>query len=180
MVMGMLHAGGLDVVTDGVRVADTSNPRGYYEDERVKTLASDDDRTWLRGARGKAVKIISFLLGNLPETNNYRVIFMHRDLQEVMASQRTMLAATKTPVDPATDARAAQEFEHHLQKVRLLLHSRRCFEVLDVGYSDVVENPRQQAERIARFVHVPLDLTRMAAMVDGELYRHRSSTNGRA
>ena len=177
MAMSMLHAGGMDVVTDGVRVADASNPRGYYEDERVKTLARD--RTWLHSARGKAVKIVSFLLGDLPETHNYRVIFMHRDLREVMASQRTMLEGTNTPVDPATDARLAQDFEHHLRSVTVLLRRRRGFEVLDVEFREVLESPRQQAERIARFVRLPLDVTRMAAVVDDGLYRHRVSGSGR-
>ena len=40
MAMSMLEAGGLEIVTDGVRVADEHNPRGYYEYERVKTLSS--------------------------------------------------------------------------------------------------------------------------------------------
>jgi hypothetical protein len=175
MAMGMLHAGGLDVVTDGARVADANNPRGYYEDERVKTLATQDDSAWLLGARGKAVKIISFLLGSLPNTNNYRVIFMHRDLRDVMASQRTMLAAANTPVDPASDMRVAREFEHHLQNVRMMLRDRQCFEVLDVRYPDVIEHPHQQAARMARFVGVPLDPARMAAMVEPGLSRHGQS-----
>src|SRR5688572_29274329 len=76
MAMKMLEAGGLVVVTDNVRTADDDNPRGYYEDERVKDLARDANRTWLRDARGKAIKIISFLLKDLPPDNNYKVLFM--------------------------------------------------------------------------------------------------------
>ena len=36
MMMGMLEAGGLELVVDGIRAADEDNPRGYYEFERVK------------------------------------------------------------------------------------------------------------------------------------------------
>ena len=62
MAMSMLEAGGLEIVTDGVRVADEHNPRGYYEYERVKALGADTDASWLESARGKAIKVISFLL----------------------------------------------------------------------------------------------------------------------
>ena len=91
MAMKMLAAGGMPLLTDGVRGADESNPKGYYEFEPVKDLHKQADMAWLRDARGKAVKIVSFLLTFLPETNEYKVIFMQRDLREVIASERTML-----------------------------------------------------------------------------------------
>ena len=92
MAMQMLAAAGVSVVTDGVREAGEDNPKGYYEDERVKDLHKEtQDGAWVREARGKAIKIISFLLKDLPETNNYKVIFMRRDLSEVLASQQKML-----------------------------------------------------------------------------------------
>src|SRR6185295_15833711 len=78
MAMKMLEAGGLPVVTDGRRSADEDNPRGYYEDERVKDLYREGDKTWVRESRGKAIKVISFLLKSLPPDNNYKVLFMHR------------------------------------------------------------------------------------------------------
>ena len=37
LMMQMLDKGGVAVVTDNVRTADTDNPRGYYELEQVKT-----------------------------------------------------------------------------------------------------------------------------------------------
>src|SRR5829696_2465105 len=86
MTMKMLEAGGLPVITDGLRTADESNPNGYYELEDVKTLSAEGDGAWLAGARGKAVKVISFLLTYLPESYDYQVIFMRRDLNEIVAS----------------------------------------------------------------------------------------------
>ena len=93
MTMRMLEAGGMPVVTDGVRVADDSNPNGYYELEQVKTLSTGGDTAWLARARGQAVKVISFLLTYLPESYDYQVIFMRRDLNEIVASQNKMLDA---------------------------------------------------------------------------------------
>ena len=91
MAMKMLEAAGLSMVVDGLREADEDNPKGYFELERVKDLANETDWSWLDSARGKAIKIISYLLKELPDTHNYKVIFMRRDLNEVLASQAKML-----------------------------------------------------------------------------------------
>jgi hypothetical protein len=90
MMMQMLAAGGLPLLTDGRREADASNPRGYHELEAATRLRSD--RAWLADARNKGVKIVAQLLPFLPAGHSYRVILMERALEEVLASQRRMLA----------------------------------------------------------------------------------------
>jgi hypothetical protein len=89
----MLEAGGMPILTDGFRVPDLDNPQGYYEDERVKTLK--EDNIWLDEAEGKAVKIISHLLYYLPPIKHYKILFMKRALEEVVASQNAMLDRQK-------------------------------------------------------------------------------------
>src|SRR5262249_30630691 len=89
LMMQMLDGGGVPVLTDNIRAADTDNPRGYYEFEPVK--ATKRDATWLPAARGKAVKMVSQLLYHLPPGETYRVLFLERDLEEVLASQEKML-----------------------------------------------------------------------------------------
>jgi hypothetical protein len=56
MMMQMLEAGGLPILSDDARKADESNPEGYREMERVKELARGGDASWLRKARGRAIK----------------------------------------------------------------------------------------------------------------------------
>jgi hypothetical protein len=174
MMMRMLAAGGVTVLEDGVRTADVSNPNGYFEFEPVKELDKDGDLTWLPGARGKAVKIISLLLTWLPETYDYRVLFMHRDLDEILASQRAMLAKRGEPADGADDARMRQLYTSHLQQTERLLAGRRCFRTLHVQYRDVVTAPAAAAERVAGFLDLPLDRAAMATAVDAGLYRNRA------
>ena len=173
MAMRMLEAGGLGIVTDGVRTADESNPNGYYEFERVKTLDLDPDKAWLVAARGRAIKIISFLLRDLPETNNYRVLFMHRHMDEILRSQRRMLAARNEPDTSAGDERLAVEYARHLIAVTRLLATRPCFETLDLRHADVVARPLDEAARITRFLGLDLDVSKMAGAVDEALYRNR-------
>ena len=172
MTMKMLAEGGIELLTDGVRAADESNPEGYYEFEKVKELDKAGDLSWLNDARGKAVKIISYLLQHLPDTLNYRVLFMHRDLHEVIASQNRMLVQRGEPTGPDDDRMLAL-FEEHLKKVKHVIATRSCFDVIDIHYKDVLSEPRQHAIRINEFVGGGLDVECMAAAVDQRLYRTR-------
>jgi hypothetical protein len=172
MAMKMLEAGGLPVVTDGQRVADEDNPKGYYEDERVKRLHKEEDKTWLNDARGKVVKIISFLLKSLPDEHNYKVVFMHRNLREIVASQNKMLSRLGKPNDLPDEA-AVQLLTTQEKEAGFFLR-RPQFDVLELQYSEVLAGARAQAQRIADFVGEPLDVEKMAAVVDKELYRNRA------
>jgi hypothetical protein len=171
-MMQMLEAAGMEIMSDGVRTADEGNLRGYYELERVKNLESDNDRSWLRGARGKVVKIISFLLRFLPEDLNYRVIFMHRDLDEVLDSQAKLLAL-RDETSQTDDARMREMFESHLSGTERMLETRPCFEILDVSFNEILSDPTREAERVNRFLGGRLELERMAGVVSPKMYRSR-------
>ena len=171
MGMKMLEAGGLTVLTDGIRTADVSNPRGYYELEAVKGLDKNGDQAWLREARGKAVKIISFLLTWLPEEHNYNVVFMQRDLDEVLASQTEMLVQRGEPTDG--NNRIRQTYVQHLEQVMRFVGNRACFNLLTVNYRDVLARPEVEARRMNAFLGGRLDVARMSAVADPSLYRNR-------
>ena len=177
MAMKMLEAGGLVVQTDGLRTADDDNPKGYFEHERVKELANETDKSWLGAARGKAIKVISYLLKDLPASYNYRVIFLRRDLVEVLASQSKMLA-NRGEAQAEDDARMTQLFEDHLWKAQYLLRSAPQFEVLSLDYRAVVAAPRAAAERMNAFLGNRLDLDKMIGAVDESLYRNRRKAAG--
>ena len=172
MTMRMLAAGGVPLVMDGIRAADEDNPNGYFEDERVKSLTQTPDKKWLHDARGKAIKIIAALLENVPDTNNYKLLFMHRNLQEVLASQAKMLARRGEPAGPS-DERLLELFQKHLRSVLAVTQTRPCFEMCELEYKDVVANPRPNAVRIQEFLRLPLDVDAMAQAVDPNLFRNR-------
>src|SRR3990167_393038 len=85
LMMQMLRAGGMSLLIDDQRPADADNPHGYWEYEPVKRLQHDN--SWLPQAEGKAVKVVSALLQYLPPRHTYKIIVMHRPMQEVLASQ---------------------------------------------------------------------------------------------
>ena len=172
MTMKMLEAGGLPLVIDGIRTADEDNPKGYYEDERVKDLGQMEDKSWLAGARGKAIKIISYLLKDLPRSQNYKVLFMRRNVHEVLASQTKMLERRGEDSE-SSDERMLEIYENHLWIVNRLLKREPHLEALDVHYKAVLENPRVEAQKMYDFLALPLDLEKMVGVVDQSLYRNR-------
>jgi hypothetical protein len=175
MMMRMLEAGGVQICADAQRGPDLDNPHGYYELERVKHLANDTDKRWLRNVRGEALKVISHLLPSLPDGNFYQVIFMQRDLEEVLASQNKMLARRNEP-NPVSDERARLLFERHLVSTRRLLDERPNFCGLDVRYRDAQAEPARVAREVAAFLGRPLATDAMARTVDPELWRNRGGS----
>lgn len=177
MVMKMIEAGGLELVHDGVRQPDEDNPTGYYEDQRVMALCTDADRTWLSEARGKAVKVISHLLKELPACNNYRVIFVRRPIDEVLASQAKMLARRGQRAD-IPDERMRELFEADLWRSSYTLKHSAHFEHIEVDYRSLLDKPLEEAELIKGFVGENLDARKMTAVVDRSLYRNRLPADG--
>lgn len=172
MLMRMLEAGGLPPLTDNQRTADMDNPQGYYEFERVKQL-DRGDTAWLATAPGHAVKVISMLLQHLPVTYHYKVIFVERHIAEVLASQRKMLTHRHEETEAADDAELTALFQKHLVAIRHWLAQQPNFQVLYIHYSDLLREPEAQADQINQFLGGGLDVSKMATVVDPNLYRNR-------
>jgi hypothetical protein len=170
MMMQMLAAGGLPSWTDEVRIADDDNPRGYLECERVKGLAHDNQ--WLAEARGHAVKIVAPLL-HYVRPGNHRVIFMQRDMSEVLRSQARMLQSRGKAGSRLTSEQLAGVFEKQLQRAKKYLQDGNG-EVLFVQYACCVGDPNSMARLVNRFLSGILCETQMALAVDHNLYRERS------
>ncbi len=173
LMMQMLDRGGVPVATDNIRSADTDNPRGYYELEQVKKIKHD--ASWLPSMRGKAFKMVSQLLYELPSSQRYRIIFMERDLDEMIASQEKMLERLGKPAAPADQIRHL--FTQHLERVRAWLADQPNLVVLYVRYRDLVAHPADESARIAAFLDGRADPAQMAATVDASLYRNRKPAN---
>jgi hypothetical protein len=173
MMMSALQAGGLPLLVDGQRRADASNPKGYFEYEPVKKLPKGQTG-WLLSAHGKAVKIISALLITLPDDFRYRVIFMDRNIDEVLASQKRMLQrAGKQETKPVSDEDLRQEYIQHLQSVKGWLDKQDWIEVLYISYNHVLQNPAKVFESVDAFLEPELNVDAMVQVVDAELYREQ-------
>jgi LPS sulfotransferase NodH len=172
MMMKMLQAGGLEPLTDSIRSADDDNPNGYFEFERVKQMAAGD-RAWLDEAGGKVVKVISYLLEQLPNDRTYKVIFMEREIKEVLASQKKMLDHRGEP-SKISDEEMEAQFREHIKLVKPWLARQPHMEVLYVGYNSMMSDPEPLCSRIVDFLGIPLDLEKMRAVPNAKLYRNRA------
>ena len=171
MMMKMLAEGGLSAVTDSVRLADEDNPNGYFEFEPVKKLSEGQDK-WLDGASGKIVKVISALLEHLPAQHHYKVLFMDREIKEILASQQKMLHR-RGEAPGNDDAEMETRFREHLRLTKYWLARQPNMDVLYVDYNQLVESPEAYGQRIADFIEVPVDVSRMLNVPNERLYRNR-------
>jgi len=176
LMMQMLENGGVTVVTDNIRAADTDNPRGYYEFEKVKRLKQN--ASWLPETRGKAFKMVSQLLYDLPASEHYQIIFMERDMDEMLRSQDKMLRRLNRPAAPHEEMK--RYYAVHLERLHVWLGQQPNIDVLHVNYNDLIERPEANAERIREFLNGKVDAEAMAKTVDPSLYRNRRTVAERA
>jgi hypothetical protein len=172
MMMTMLEAGGMDVAVDNIREADEDNPKGYYELEKVKDIKND--YSWLDNVQGKVVKMVSMLLYELPSTRDYNIIFMQRDIGEILASQRTMLQRKGNRSD-INDEEMGKLFNRHLEEIENWLAGQKNMRVSYINYKNVIEDPRKIAQVISHFLNKALNIEKMVETVDRSLYRQRSA-----
>lgn len=170
MMMKMLEAGGMEAVVDNIRKADEDNPKGYYEFEKVKKIK--EDISWIDGIEGKLVKMVSMLLYDLPSDRKYKVIFMKRKMEEILASQKVMLERRNSK-DNIDDEKMEKLFGKHLKDIEKWLNEQGNIEVCYITYSDVIPHPNENAQRVNEFMDNELDVKKMVEVVDKSLHRQR-------
>ena len=174
MMMKMLEAGGIEAVVDNIRQSDEDNPRGYYEFEKVKKI--DKDASWLGETRGKVFKMVSMLLYHLPVGYRYKIVFMKRRMEEMLASQKKMLERKGVQPNQA-DEQITRLYGDHLKDVEKWLQGRKDIEVLYVNYNEVLSDPASNAKRVHEFLGDPLNEDEMIRVIDPSLYRQRKPTS---
>ena len=172
MMMSMLAQGGVELLVDGVRTADDDNPRGYFEFEPVKQTKKD--ASWLESADEKAVKIIYTLLYDLPSDVEYRVVFMRRPMDEILASQAAMLARSGQKGAAVSADQLGTIFERALTKATQWIDEQPNMRSIEIWYKDAIDTPGAVAERVSEFLERPLDTAAMSTVVDASLYRQRA------
>jgi len=174
MMIKMLAVGGIEPLTDNVRLADENNPNGYYEFERVKKL-KDGDTAWVESAVGKSVKVISPLLQSLPADYYYRIVFMQRNIQEVLASQQKMLFNRGEAPGQVSDEQLAEIYQKHLRNIVTWLDEQPKMQTLYVHYNQLLRDPWPELKQVDQFLDGRLNLDEMLKVVDSNLYHQRRS-----
>lgn len=171
MMMQMLEAGGMEILSDNLRKADDDNLKGYYELECVKKLAKDS--SCLDDAGGRTVKVISDLLKYMPEKFDYKIIFMLRKMEQILASQKQMLIRRGKPTDAVPDEKLSALFQKGLDHSRAWIEKQPNIDALYISYNEVLSHPAENADKINRFLGGLLDTDKMARCVDKRLNRQK-------
>jgi hypothetical protein len=181
LMMQMLEAAGLEMASDALRSRDLDNPRGYYELDATRRIR--EDAAFLDGCVGKAVKVVAPLLPFLPGIFDFRIVFMERDLAQVLASQRAMLERHGEATD-VEDAVMARALESQVEKVRAWISGQPNVKCLDVSHRETLEDPSRVARSVLGFLECPALLVgsrpsreavaAMAAVVEPALWRSRT------
>jgi predicted AlkP superfamily phosphohydrolase/phosphomutase/tetratricopeptide (TPR) repeat protein len=171
LMMQLLVAAGREALTDGKRGADADNPLGYYEFEQVLDLAKDV--SWIPQARGKVVKIVAQLLPYLPRTEHYQVVFMERNLGEVIASQRAMLERQGRRGAELDEQKLAETYVAQLTQLRKQIAARTELRRLTVNYNDLLTEANRIVPQVAEFLGAPFEVAKAVAAVRPDLRRQK-------
>ncbi|WP_309387781.1 alkaline phosphatase family protein [Cerasicoccus frondis] len=172
MMMQLLTAGGIEALSDNQRIADEGNPLGYFEFEQASELQKN--RNWLPRARGKAVKIVAQLLNRLPANEHYQIIFMRRDLDEVVASQKKLLDQMKRTGSQMDSEKLKQTYAEQLRRIMTWLTPRNNIRVLVVDYHEILSNAEPTIVQIADMLERPFDQAAAGTAVRPELHRQKA------
>ncbi|MFN8236985.1 MAG: alkaline phosphatase family protein [Chitinophagales bacterium] len=169
MMMQLLEAGGLSIFTDNLRTPDENNKKGYYEHEAVKIIHKDN--SWMKNAVGKTVKVVSHLLPYLPMRYKYKIVFMERDMQEVILSQTNMLQNLGKLPQKTAHYNIEQSYRQNNDKTRNWLDDKPNIQVLHMDYNQTMENPVDAIQKINSFFGGQLKTEAMLNVIDRNLYR---------
>lgn len=171
LMMQILEAGGVKILTDKIRKPDQDNPKGYYEFEKVKEIKKN--KSWFKQARGKAVKIVSPLLKHLPQTYDYKIIFMERKIEEILASQQAMLK-TRKEKSKTSDQKMKKTFQKHLKEVKNWLKTQKNMKAIFINYNQMFNSRKKELQKLAGFLNLT-QISKMERKIRPELYRQRKN-----
>ena len=170
MLMQILEAGNIPVAYDDSRLSDDNNPKGYYELFNGKIISElKIGKVDLDKYKGKFIKITSLGLQHLPKDGNYIIIYITRDMEEIINStermtgkkvkRRKSLYKSLAKLDIQTMRKALLDFNKY---------------TLPLNYNNILEDPRGNIEMILEFLELPEDdIEDMIKVVDKDLYRNR-------
>jgi hypothetical protein len=136
--------------------------------------STKEDRSWVADAPGKVVKMVYKLLYHPPgEGNEYRVVFMCRNWDEVWASQDKMLERLGNTGWALPHEHMKQLYEHQRAMFCKWVATKPCFKLMDINYQDVVNDSVSQAAKLDRSLGGDMDTEGMGAAVASSLFRQR-------
>jgi hypothetical protein len=126
--------------------------RSRLEEAGVRFAAPcGEDWSWLREVRDGCAVISSQHLQSLPIDHRYRLVFLRRNLGEVVVARLTRLARRGVDPLPAAD-RLLQRYQRHFRGLCIWLDSSPNVELLHVSHMDLNRRPAETVSRARAFL----------------------------
>ena len=170
LMMNVLGKGGVELFIDNTREANVDNPKGYFEEQRVKKL--NEDNSWLEESKGKALKVVSPLLPFLDLNYSYLIIFMKRDIDEIILSQKKMMIRREISAPSSDDEEIKNTLEESLAFTDSWLKGKKNIKKVDIFYKALVSNPVESLKPISAIIE-NFNLNESIKVIDQNLYRNR-------
>ena len=185
LVMQMLEAAGIPAYTDEERKPDESNPQGYFESQNVMGLMNDRiAKSWLSQAKGKTLKVVAPLLPSLvrgikkdgqPHRLHYRIVFINRDISEVIDSQSKMLNRLDKSVEANQPVNIESAFRTQLNAARNWINGNQI-PSFEIEHRDLLTDSEFTVRKLAGFLGCENCADAMSAVIRPELYRSKKGT----
>ena len=174
LMMQMLQAAGMELMTDGKRQADEDNLEGYWEWMEIKSLKKNP--RLIEQAEGKVIKVISALIPQLPPRHRYRIIFMKRPVEEVVASQWKMLERSGQ-APKSEKGHLIQTQQTHVEQTLAMLRQRKDVDLIEIDYPSLVADPAEQLPALTDFLGDMVSLPeQLASVIQPALHRNKSQS----
>jgi hypothetical protein len=173
LLMSLVGQLGVPLLTDDVRKPDSSNPKGFFEYEPVKTMYKGENR-WLEFAKGKCVKIISPLLPYLSPQYNYYVLFINREIREIIKSQKVMRNVTDAN-NIVDDSKLMENYKRHLMTTERWLSSQKNIQVIYFDFNKIIAKSPEELEKLIKSFQ-PFNIKNnndVFHIIEQDLYRNR-------
>lgn len=166
LLMQLCAAAKAPILSDSVRKEDLNNPKGYFELEAVKGIVKNN--AFLKEADGKTIKVVAPLVTFIDLTLTYRVVFVLRDLDEVLSSQEKMLG--KDQQDQREKLKTI--YETHITKSKHFLEANHI-PYLEVQHRDLLTQPDESLGKLIDFCQWDTTIDQLKQVIDASLYRNR-------
>lgn len=169
LMMQLFKAANASIATDSIREEDENNPKGYYELEAVKGIVKNN--TFLKEYDGKAIKIVAPLVTFIDLSLEYRVVFILRDLDEVVQSQEKMVGKDQQD----QKEKFKKMYALHIEKSRQFLQAH-AIPFIEIHHRELLQNPDNSLQRLIDFCGWETPMAELKSVIDDSLYRNRKES----
>jgi hypothetical protein len=127
------------------------------------------DNSWLELAQNKSVKVVAPLLKFLSPKYRYKVIFMNRDLSEIIKSQQKMIGKNADVLP----LKLFEAYQKQLKQVEIWKNKEPGVEIIYLDYKQVLDQTEEVAKKLSSFIGLELNTSEMITCVDKTLYRNK-------